>query len=199
MADQEKGRDSSSGERGKESAPKLGNERPTIGPQGEAIVICHQGRFILLVSHLFFIGIFIGGYQFDFLNWFYWSLWWQQYWASLQYCGPPGGSFPSVNPWAVPAPPSSSTGTEQQNRDAQDAANRPDHVTDYQQQWMQYYSQMNASMNQQLQHHMPPFPQQPFAGGGDAYQRGAGAVGQQQARPGLTLRIRMITGGPAIE
>lgn len=144
-----------------------------------------------------FIGIFIGGYQFDFLNWFYWSLWWQQYWASLQYCGPPGGSFPSVNPWAVPAPPSSSTGTEQQNRDAQDAANRPDHVTDYQQQWMQYYSQMNASMNQQLQHHMPPFPQQPFPGGGDAYQRGAGAVGQQQARPGLTLRIRMITGGPA--
>lgn len=144
-----------------------------------------------------FIGIFIGGYQFDFLNWFYWSLWWQQYWASLQYCGPPGGSFPSVNPWAVPVPPSSSTGTEQQNRDTQDAANRPDHVTDYQQQWMQYYSQMNAGMNQQLHHHMPPFPQQPFPGGGDAYQRGAGAVGQQQARPGLTLRIRMITGGPA--
>ena len=55
MAEQEKGQDSSSGEGEKESAPKLGNERPTIGPQGEAIVICHQGRFLLLVSHLFLL------------------------------------------------------------------------------------------------------------------------------------------------
>ena len=154
----------------------------------------------VLVSKFGVVIIYIGGYQFDFLNWFYWSLWWQQYWASLQvsqFCGPPGGGFPSVNPWAVP--PSSSTNAEQQNRDVLDAASRPDHVTDYQQQWMQYYNQMNANTNQQPQQHMPPFPQQPFAGGGNAYQRGVGVMGQQEARPGLTLRIRMISGGPATE
>lgn len=147
-----------------------------------------------MVSYCFLCDIG-GQYQFDFLNWFYWSIWWQQYWASLQASqlyGCPGGGLPGTNPWAVPSPPLS-TEQHQGQGSAHGAASGQDHMNNYQQQWMQFYNQMN--INQQPQMNMPPFYPQ-FAGGGNVTQRAGGMIGQQQqTRPDIMLRIRLITGG----
>lgn len=147
-----------------------------------------------MVSYCFLSDIG-GQYQFDFLNWFYWSIWWQQYWASLQASqlyGCPGGGLPGTNPWAVPPPPLS-TEQHQGQGSAHGTASGQDHMNNYQQQWMQFYNQMN--INQQPQMNMPPFYPQ-FAGGGNVTQRAGGMIGQQhQTRPDIMLRIRLITGG----
>lgn len=125
-----------------------------------------------------------GPHQFDFLNWYYWSLWWQQYSYWLWQLQTP--QFTPEGNWLGPSPhpntDTNSSASQSARNGGSDAANQ---IPGYQSQWAQYY---NHQMNPQVPPG-PPLQRRPPS---------AGATGQHFTRTphqgGLTLTIRIIIG-----
>ena len=103
------------------------------------------------------------GYQFDFLNWFYWSLWWQQYsynWAMCQQQNMMG--YPNVNvPTSAPGNGNVEMGPSQTDngtgmRPNQESGNNTDTNRDQQQQ-QQPHAWGQPQFNQQWNWNLPQF------------------------------------------
>lgn len=109
--------------------------------------------------------------SFDYVNWYYWSIWWQQYWLcqAAQLYGSPG--MPVANDLSGSPLPAMSPNTASANGGQEDQAIN----AQQQQQWAQYVQQMARTT----------YPPQP---------RNANAP-ERQRRPELLLRINLLRGG----
>lgn len=116
------------------------------------------------------------GYQFDFLNWFYWNLWWQHYsyWSMMLQCPQMMGPTAPMgfNPPQFTGPPGMGVGPE---------TGSGSNNTTQQQQWNNNQPVWNGM-------YAPPIPH-PNAPGQFQY--------QQPQQPGIgigQIHIRIITG-----
>lgn len=110
-----------------------------------------------------------GNNSFDYVNWYYWSIWWQQYWLcqAAQLYGSPGTAFAngfSGYPSSAVAPDTASVSTGQFPNTQQQ-----------QQQWAQYVQRMGRTAV-----HVPPTQNANTA--------------ERQRRPEMLLRINLLRG-----
>ncbi len=140
----------------------------------------------LLLHNLFSSIMMADPQQFDFLNWYYWSLWWQQYSYWLWHLQS-STHFPQGGPTVQPG--NSVGGSGVNDTPGSGSGSHDQQLPDYQQQWMQHQNQYPGVPMYPIPHGQPVQPQ-----GGDG--QGAGYVAPQpmQQQQGFFLRVRVITG-----
>ena len=111
-----------------------------------------------------------GTSSFDYVNWYYWCIWWQQYWLcqAAQLYGSPG--TPADNSYLPTAPPDTST-VNGGHADQLSAAQQQH------QQWALYVQHMTQSAHLPRPSDLSATPT------------------ERQRRPELLLRINLLRGG----